>query len=67
MANLGYIEGDFPKAEKYYSRAITVPLFPGMSHEFGGKVWERVRGGSGGEEEGGPGGGRRLQETKTGT
>ena len=50
MANLGYIEGDFPKAEKYYSRAITVPLFPGMSHEDVGYVIEAVRGSVGSEE-----------------
>jgi len=28
---LGYRRGDFPKAEKYYSRAITLPVFPKMS------------------------------------
>ena len=28
---LGYNLGDFPKAENYYSRAITLPLFPKMS------------------------------------
>jgi len=27
----GYHLGDFPKAENYYSRAITLPLFPKMS------------------------------------
>jgi len=26
----GYKEGDFPIAEKYYQRAITMPIFPGM-------------------------------------
>jgi len=27
----GYRHGDFPKAENYYSRAITLPIFPMMS------------------------------------
>ena len=27
----GYHKGDFPKAENYYSRAITLPIFPMMS------------------------------------
>jgi perosamine synthetase len=27
----GHNEGDFPRAEKYYNRAITLPVFPGMS------------------------------------
>jgi len=27
----GYRRGDFPRAENYYSRAITLPLFPKMS------------------------------------
>ena len=27
----GYKEGDFPNAERYYSRSITLPLFPKMS------------------------------------
>jgi UDP-4-amino-4,6-dideoxy-N-acetyl-beta-L-altrosamine transaminase len=27
----GYRRGDFPKAENYYSRAITLPIFPMMS------------------------------------
>jgi len=31
--NLGYKEGDYPKAEAYYERAITLPLFPKMSDE----------------------------------
>ena len=28
----GYKAGDFPKAEKYYQRAITLPLFPKMTN-----------------------------------
>ena len=27
----GYKEGDFPRAEAFYSREITLPLFDGMS------------------------------------
>ena len=29
----GYKKGDYPKAEKYYERAITLPVFPKMSDE----------------------------------
>ena len=29
--NLGFKRGDFPEAEKYYSEALTLPLFPGLS------------------------------------
>jgi UDP-4-amino-4,6-dideoxy-N-acetyl-beta-L-altrosamine transaminase len=29
----GYRQGDYPVAESYYERAITLPLFPGMSDE----------------------------------
>ena len=29
----GYKKGDFPKAERYYERAITLPLFPKMADE----------------------------------
>ncbi|MBI4217330.1 MAG: UDP-4-amino-4,6-dideoxy-N-acetyl-beta-L-altrosamine transaminase [Parcubacteria group bacterium] len=28
----GYKKGDFPKAERYYERTISIPLFPGMTH-----------------------------------
>lgn len=28
---LGFGEGDFPQAENYYARAITLPLYPGLS------------------------------------
>jgi perosamine synthetase len=31
--HFGYRKGDFPKAERYYERAITLPLFPRMSDE----------------------------------
>ncbi len=29
----GYKKGDYPKAERYYERAITLPIFPKMSEE----------------------------------
>ena len=29
----GYCRGDFPKAENYYSRAITLPVFPKMTEK----------------------------------
>jgi UDP-4-amino-4,6-dideoxy-N-acetyl-beta-L-altrosamine transaminase len=31
-ARLGFRRGDFPAAETYYERAISLPLFPAMSH-----------------------------------
>lgn len=30
---MGFCEGDFPEAEKYYRRAITLPLFPVLTEE----------------------------------
>ena len=30
--NLGFSPGDFPEAEKYYSEAITLPLYPGLKY-----------------------------------
>jgi len=40
---LGCKEGDYPKAERYYERALTLPLFPGMSDEDVGYVIEAVK------------------------
>lgn len=34
----GYRKGDYPKAERYYERAITLPLFPKMGNEDIGDV-----------------------------
>lgn len=31
--NFGYEEGDFEQANEYYSRAVTIPLFPKMTDE----------------------------------
>ena len=28
--SLGFQEGDFPNAENYYKRAISIPIFPAM-------------------------------------
>lgn len=28
-----YKQGDYPRAEKYYERAITLPIFPKMNDE----------------------------------
>ncbi|GBE14654.1 UDP-4-amino-4-deoxy-L-arabinose--oxoglutarate aminotransferase [bacterium BMS3Abin14] len=41
--NLGCREGDFPRAEEYYSGAVTIPLFPEMSREDVEYVIETVR------------------------
>lgn len=38
MNRFGYKKGDFPKAEKYYSRAITLPLFSKMTNQEVNKV-----------------------------
>ncbi len=38
----GFREGDYPKAEKYYERAITLPIFPKMSDRDVGDVIEAV-------------------------
>ena len=29
--HMGFKEGDFPESEKYYSEAISIPIFHGMS------------------------------------
>ncbi|MDR0581182.1 MAG: UDP-4-amino-4,6-dideoxy-N-acetyl-beta-L-altrosamine transaminase [Holosporaceae bacterium] len=31
--NLGFSRGDFPKAEEYYERTISLPLYPGLSDD----------------------------------
>jgi UDP-4-amino-4,6-dideoxy-N-acetyl-beta-L-altrosamine transaminase len=36
--NLGFIDGQFPEAEKYYSEAISLPLFHGMTEDQQQKV-----------------------------
>ncbi len=39
----GYKKGDFPMAEKYYERAITLPLFPKMTDKDVNEVIKRVK------------------------
>ena len=39
----GYKRGDYPKAERYYERAITLPVFPKMSDEDVDYVIETVK------------------------
>ena len=41
--SLGHREGDFPRAEDAYRRAITLPLFPRMSDRDVDDVCEAVR------------------------
>jgi dTDP-4-amino-4,6-dideoxygalactose transaminase len=40
--NLSYKKGNFPNAERYYDRAITLPLFPLMSNDDVDSVIEAV-------------------------
>ncbi|MCX8477986.1 MAG: UDP-4-amino-4,6-dideoxy-N-acetyl-beta-L-altrosamine transaminase [Sphingomonas sp.] len=41
---LGFERGDFANAERYYDRAISIPLFPAMTDEQQQKVVDAVRG-----------------------
>jgi dTDP-4-amino-4,6-dideoxygalactose transaminase len=40
---LGFKKGDFPKAENYYQRAITLPLYPDLSSKDQQYVIEQVK------------------------
>ncbi|MCP4933869.1 MAG: UDP-4-amino-4,6-dideoxy-N-acetyl-beta-L-altrosamine transaminase [bacterium] len=42
-AKLGFAAGDFPSAEDYYAKAITLPLYPNLSDEELGKVVSTVK------------------------
>lgn len=42
--DLGFKGGDFPKAEDYYSRSISIPLFPTMSQDDQATVVAALRG-----------------------
>jgi len=39
----GYRQGDFPNAEKYYSRCLTIPLFPAMTNEVVKQVIKTIK------------------------
>jgi len=41
--DLGFAEGDFPQAERYYTQAISLPMFPSLSDEQQGYVVEQLR------------------------
>ena len=40
--NLGFKAGDFPAAERYYSSAISLPLFPALTHALQDRVVEAL-------------------------
>lgn len=39
---IGYRKGDFPNAEKYFSRCLTIPLFPAMNKKMINKVIKEI-------------------------
>ncbi|PTT25717.1 UDP-4-amino-4,6-dideoxy-N-acetyl-beta-L-altrosamine transaminase [Pseudomonas sp. HMWF021] len=41
--DLGFAEGDFPEAERYYAEAISLPMFPLLSDEQQDHVVEQLR------------------------
>ena len=41
--NLGFKWGDFPAAEAYYNRALSLPLFPRMTFEQQDRVVAELR------------------------
>lgn len=41
--NLGFKDGDYPEAEKYYARAISLPMYPGLTAEDFAKVIAAVK------------------------
>ena len=40
---MGFAEGDYPEAERYYREAISLPLFPGLAEAEQAFVVERLR------------------------
>lgn len=42
-AALGFRRGDFPAAERYYARAISLPLFPALTHAQQDRVVDTLR------------------------
>ncbi|MCF6218029.1 MAG: UDP-4-amino-4,6-dideoxy-N-acetyl-beta-L-altrosamine transaminase [Gammaproteobacteria bacterium] len=41
--SMGHSKGDYPNAEKYYSRAISIPLYPNLSDDQQGRVAAVIR------------------------
>jgi dTDP-4-amino-4,6-dideoxygalactose transaminase len=41
--NMGFSYGDYPNAEKYYTQAITLPLYPRLSNDDQDFIIEIVR------------------------
>ena len=41
--NMGFNRGDFPNAEFYYSRAISIPMFQGLSFEMQDQVVDTIK------------------------
>ena len=39
----GFSPGDFPNSEKYYSRAISIPLYPGLKSQHQDKIVSAIR------------------------
>jgi dTDP-4-amino-4,6-dideoxygalactose transaminase len=44
FAQFGFREGNFPVAEDYYRRALSLPMFPGLTEEQRYRVVELLRG-----------------------
>jgi perosamine synthetase len=42
QARLGYRRGQFPRAEEHFERAISLPIYPGMTGEDGARVSEAL-------------------------
>jgi len=42
--NFGYDRGDFPKAERFYDRAISIPLYPSLADEQVERVANEIKG-----------------------
>lgn len=42
--NLGFKNGDFPKAEAYYAKAISLPLYPDLSDDDLKEIVSRIKG-----------------------
>jgi dTDP-4-amino-4,6-dideoxygalactose transaminase len=40
---MGFKHGDFPVAETYYSRAISIPMYQGLTFEMQNQVVETLR------------------------